>query len=170
MSNVITPSKKQSKFCRPLDRAEAKDILRRFVVRARRVEAHSLVQNHSIQNYVNPSMTICYKEGQPVKIKYVMPDQEVFESLAARARPCILKSEPVYLENVFHSLDILLDGRQLPEQAKLCFEFCRNKFYDLQDKSRGESYWIQVYDSNNVPEGEPTFVVMFERVILVCSS
>lgn len=98
MSKKTDSTKKQSKLRHPVDDLEARDILRRFVIRARRVEAHSLVQNNSVEKYVKPSMTISYKEGQPTRIKYIMPDQEIFESLAARTRPCILESEPVYLE------------------------------------------------------------------------
>lgn len=155
MSKKTDSTKKQSKLRHPVDDLEARDILRRFVIRARRVEAHSLVQNNSVEKYVKPSMTISYKEGQPTRIKYIMPDQEIFESLAARTRPCILESEPVYLEKVFRSIDMLLDGKQLTGQAKQCFDFCRKKFRDLHDKNNGESYSIQMYDKDNVPEGRP---------------
>lgn len=155
MSKKTDSTKKQSKPRHPVDDLEARDILRRFVIRARRVEAHSLVQNNSVEKYVKPSMTINYKEGQPTRIKYIMPDQEIFESLAARTRPCILESEPVYLEKVFRSIDMLLDGKQLTGQAKQCFDFCRKKFRDLHDKNSGESYSTQMYDKDNVPEGRP---------------
>ena len=106
-------NKKQSKPRHPIDDIDARDILRRFVIRARRVEAHSLVQNHAVEKYVKPSMKVDYKEGQPPRIKYAMPDQEIFESLAARTRPCILGSEPVYLDKVFRSIEMLLGERQL---------------------------------------------------------
>lgn len=155
MSKKAGPIKRQSKPRHPIDDAEARDILRRFVVRARRVEAHSLVQDHSVEKYVNPSMTVNYREGHPTRIKYAMPNQEIFESLAARTRPCILESEPVYLDKVFRSIDMLLNGRQLTGQAKQCLDFCRKKFRDLRDKDSGESYSIQMYSKDNVPEGKP---------------
>lgn len=155
MSKKTGQAKKQSRPRHPVDASEARDILRRFVIRARRVEAHSLVQNHSVEKYVKPSMTISYREGQTTRIKYIMPDQEIFESLAARTRPCILESEPVYLDKVFRSIDMLLTGKQLTGQAKQCLDFCRKKFRDLHDKNSGESYSIQMYDKDNVPNGRP---------------
>ena len=51
-------NKKQSKPRHPIDDIDARDILRRFVIRARRVEAHSLVQNHAVEKYVKPSMKV----------------------------------------------------------------------------------------------------------------
>ena len=116
-------NKKQPKPRHPIDDIEARDILRRFVIRARRVEAHSLVQNRAVEKYAEPSMTIDYKEGQPTRIKCAMPDQEIFESLAARTRPCILGSEPVYLDKVFRSIDMLLGERQLTGRAKQYLDF-----------------------------------------------
>lgn len=148
-------NKKQSKPRHPIDDIDARDILRRFVIRARRVEAHSLVQNHAVEKYVKPSMKVDYKEGQPPRIKYAMPDQEIFESLAARTRPCILGSEPVYLDKVFRSIEMLLGERQLAGQAKKCLDSCRKTFQNLHDKDKGTSYSIQTYNADNIPEGEP---------------
>lgn len=42
-------NKKQPKPRYPIDDIEARDILWRFVIRARRVEAHSLVQNRAVE-------------------------------------------------------------------------------------------------------------------------
>ena len=148
-------NKKQSKPRHPIDDIDARDILRRFVIRARRVEAHSLVQNHAVEKYVKPSMKVDYKEGQPPRIKHAMPDQEIFESLAARTRPCILGSEPVYLDKVFRSIEMLLGERQLAGQAKKCLDSCRKTFQNLHDKDKGTSYSIQTYNADNIPEGEP---------------
>lgn len=148
-------NKKQPKSSHPIDDSEARDILRRFVIRARRVEAHSLVQNRAVEQYVRPSMTVSYKEGQPTRIKYAMPNQEIFESLAARTRPCILRSEPVYLDKVFRSIDMLLGERQLTGRAKQYLDYCRKTFQNLRDKDEGTSYSIQTYNADNVPEGEP---------------
>ncbi|WP_432624787.1 hypothetical protein [Bifidobacterium sp.] len=138
----------------PKDAAQAREILYRFVVRARRVEAHSMVRDHSVEKYVNPSMRVEYKEGQPVRIKYIMPDQEIFESLAARTRPCILASEPIYLDKVFSSIDSLLDERQLDEKSSDLLNACRTGFENLRDKNGGMSYSVQIYDKDGSPESE----------------
>lgn len=144
----------ESKSWRPKNAAKAREILYRFVVRARRVEAHSMVRDHSVEKYVNPSMRVEYKEGQPVRIKYIMPDQEIFESLAARTRPCILASEPIYLDKVFSSINSLLNGRQLDEKSSDLLNACRTGFENLRDKNGGTSYSVQIYDKDGSPESE----------------
>lgn len=100
-------------------------------------------------------MTVNYKEGQPTRIKYAIPNQEIFESLAVRTIPCILGSEPVYLDKVFRSIDMLLGERQLTDRAKQYLDSCRKTFQNLHDKDKGTSYSIQTYNADNVPEGEP---------------
>lgn len=144
----------ESKSWRPKNAAKAREILYRFVVRARRVEAHSMVRDHSVEKYVNPSMRVEYKEGQPVRIKYIMPDQEIFESLAARTKPCILASEPIYLDKVFSSINSLLNGRQLDEKSSDLLNACRTGFENLRDKNGGTSYSVQIYDKDGSPESE----------------
>lgn len=147
--------KRQQKALGPTNDTEARDILRRFVIRARRVEAHSLVQNQSVLKYMNPSFTLRYKEGYSPQMRYIMPEQEIFESLAARTRPCILESEPVYLDKVFRSIEMLLGDRQLAEDENQCLQSCQETFHNLRDKNHGKSYTIQRFDKENVPESEP---------------
>lgn len=113
-----------------------------------------MVRDHSVEKYVNPSMRVEYKEGQPVRIKYIMPDQEIFESLAARTRPCILASEPIYLDKVFSSINSLLNGRQLDEKSSDLLNACRTGFENLRDKNGGTSYSVQIYDKDGSPESE----------------
>ncbi|KFI58740.1 hypothetical protein [Bifidobacterium gallicum] len=146
---------KQAKPRHPIDIDEAKDTLRRFVVRARRVAAHSMVKDQSVLKYVNPTFTIQRREGEPIRLKYHMPDQEVFESLAARTRPCILEREPVYLDKVFRSVTMCLGARKMSETAQKCFDECKAHFAHLRDKDGGTSYSIQMFDTNDVPQGEP---------------
>lgn len=139
--------RKQSKSVegdwRPKDATEAREVLRRFVVRARRVNAHSMVQDHSVDRYAEPT----------VRSDDVLPDQEVFESLAARARPCILEREPIYLGKMFGSIELLLGGRRLPEEDSSLLDVCRNDFQNLLDKDGGH-YAIQLLDKNGNPESE----------------
>lgn len=49
----------------PGDAAEALEILRRFVVRARRVEAHSMVRDRSVDRYAKPAMRIEFRNESP---------------------------------------------------------------------------------------------------------
>ena len=127
----------------------AKDTLRRFVIRAKRVEAHSLVKNNDVLNYVEPKLQIKYSEGKSAEIKYLMPDEEIFESLAARVRPCILKSESVYLDKVFHAIEVCMNGQQMEVRDQKCFTTCRYRFNDLVSKRSGMSYSVQLFDADN---------------------
>lgn len=133
----------------PVKISKAKETLRRFVIRARRVETHSLVKNNKILEYVQPKLRLTYSEKQDVKIEYLMPDEEIFESLAARVRPCILNSEPVYLGKVFDAIEICMGSRQMNVEARQCFETCRRRFADLCNKRSGASYSVQIFDGDN---------------------
>lgn len=128
---------------------KAKETLRRFVIRARRVEAHSLVKNNQVLKYVQPKFRLTYSEEQDVKIEYLMPDEEIFESLAARVRPCMLNSEPVYLGKVFDAIEICMGARQMDAGARQCFETCRQRFADLCNKRSGVSYSVRILDGDN---------------------
>lgn len=70
-------------------------IIERFVIRARRVEAHSLVKSGDIERYADPKMTVSVSEAGDVNIQHhACVDEEAVESLAGRLRPFIVKSEP----------------------------------------------------------------------------
>lgn len=142
---------RESKDWRPKNAMKARGILRRFVVRARRVEAHSMVQNHSVDRYAKPAMRIEFRNESPGRIREVLPDQEIFESLAARVRPCFLEQEPIYLKRVFGSIDLLLDGRRPPERDLELLDACRNDFRNLLDKEGGH-YFVRVFDEEDNPQ------------------
>lgn len=127
----------------------AKDVLRRFVIRARRIEAHSLVKSNDVLKYVQPRFQIKYTESNAFKIKYLMPGEEIFESLAARVRPCILKTEPVYLDKVFQAIEICMGSRQMEVNEQQCLDDCRHRFNDLCNKHSGMSYSVQKFDAGN---------------------
>ena len=144
----------------PGDAAEALEILRRFVVRARRVEAHSMVRDRSVDRYAKPAMRIEFRNESPGRIREVLPDQEIFESLAARVRPCFLGQEPIYLNKVFDSIYLLLDGRRLPEKDSELLDACRNDFRNLLNKEGGH-YFARVFDE----AGNPKSVVLSDLSI-----
>ncbi len=91
---------------------DAKDTetLRRFVLRARRVQAHSLVHDwkgllHQAEGAFEGHIDISGKLSLNSRLPQ---NEEAFESLAARVRPMTLKSEPVYHVTVFDALERLL--------------------------------------------------------------
>ncbi|MGB7448657.1 MAG: hypothetical protein WA892_05965 [Ornithinimicrobium sp.] len=62
-----------------------------FVVRARRVAAHPLARDHeALLVLAQDSFTLTLSPGHPAKMRRTLPPEELFESLAARARPVIL--------------------------------------------------------------------------------
>lgn len=146
-------SKSGRKVWNPKDATEALEILRRFVVRARRVEAHSMVRDHSVEKYADLSRRIRPRKGRGDLVGIEMPDQEVFESLAARVRPCVLNTESVFLEHVFDSIDTLLGDRRGGDESRIVGGFQR-EFEDLRN-TRGEAaFLIQSYDTDDTPKGD----------------
>jgi hypothetical protein len=93
----------------------ARDLVRRFVVRARRIAAHSLVRDWG-------RLTGLAEDGFRVRgdistgttriVSRLPPDEEVFESLVARLRPLILQGDALHYTKVFGALGhVLHDGR-----------------------------------------------------------
>src|SRR5690606_21449147 len=96
------------------------ETLRRFVLRARRVQAHSLVQSwdellyHAggeFQGQIDVS-------GRMSITRRLPSDEEVFESLASRVRPLTVKSEPVYYVKVLDAIDRALGDSDVDEAQR----------------------------------------------------
>ena len=151
---------KQSKSWGIKNETEAREILCRSVMRARRVKAHSMVRDHSVDQYAKPTMRIEFRNESSGRIRDILPDQEVFESLAARVRPCFLKQDPIYLDKVFDSIDLLLNRRHLSEKDSKLLDDCRNNFRNLLDKEGGH-YFVRVFDE----DGNPKSVVLSDFLI-----
>ncbi|SCL35822.1 hypothetical protein [Micromonospora aurantiaca (nom. illeg.)] len=90
------------------------ELLGRFVLRARRVHAHSLVQDwDELLYHARGEFQAHIDISGRMSIRRRLPDhEEVFESLASRVRPLTVKSEPVYYVKVFTAIDRLLGDRQ----------------------------------------------------------
>lgn len=83
------------------------DTLNRFVLRARRIAAHSMVQDRAeLLRYAGGSFIGTLDTSGTMTIVRELPDnEEVFESLAARVRPLTIKSEPIYYAKVLAALE-----------------------------------------------------------------
>lgn len=87
----------------------AEQALRRFVLRARRIQAHSLVRDRKkLAELAQLQYEVAITDEGTVEMRQRLPDEEVFESLAARLRPLVLQSESVYYETVLDALDSVL--------------------------------------------------------------
>lgn len=84
-----------------------------FVLRARRVEAHSLLADvRRFNKWAEGSTTIGPVDGVMSMILDV-PPEEAFESLASRCRPFLLTGDPIHWAAVFGSLRAFLKSDPL---------------------------------------------------------
>lgn len=90
-------------------------VVSQFVLRARRVAAHSLAQNRdSLRELAGFKFTAHVTLDGTFTTRRKLPDEEIFESLAARVRPFTLATEPIYSEKVFKALHRLLKTSPVP--------------------------------------------------------
>lgn len=100
-------------------RARAEQRLSAFVLRARRVEAHSLVRSAEFMGYLQGSLTVLREEGQEtVTVVARCPPEEQLESAIARVRPLILQDEPIFYGNVLKDISFTLRHVDDPELAR----------------------------------------------------
>jgi hypothetical protein len=133
------------------------EILERFVVRARRVQAHSLVQDGSVEKYAKTQMTVSFSMTTgAVTIKdVVVPDEEAFESLTTRLRPFIVKSEPIYLPNVFAAIrsSVPVDALgEKDEDLERALASAEQRFEHRFCEQDVKTYAIQLLDEEGNPE------------------
>ncbi len=85
----------------------SEDVLNRFVLRARRIAAHSLVLDRAkLQSHASGSFRgTIDTTGKMTMVQELPDDEEAFESLAARLRPLTVRSEPIYFVKVFAALE-----------------------------------------------------------------
>lgn len=89
--------------------AEHRDRIERFVARARRIEAHSLLADRERLLRWSTGATFT-TEPTTGKVSWDLPPEEQFESLAARVRPLTLPGEDISLPTVLGSLKAFVRG------------------------------------------------------------
>jgi len=89
--------------------------LERFVLRARKVMAHSLIreQKELIQTLVSGDYNIRMRKNlqtgeREARTLRELPPEEAFESFVARLRPFTMRDEPVYWEHVLDAIEDLV--------------------------------------------------------------
>lgn len=95
--------------------------LDRFVLRARRIAAHSLVQDRAeLRRHAEGSFSGTLDTSGSMTVVQELPDsEEAFESLAARLRPLTIKSEPIYYAKVLSALDAVAADEDKPRIERL---------------------------------------------------
>ena len=98
---------------------EALQTLREYVLRGRRIAAHSLVRNGKVIGLSNPQFRLeAGRDG--CKLTWTNPpeNEEELESLTARIRPCLLQSEPIFLGRILAAILKVAEGRELTERQE----------------------------------------------------
>lgn len=89
-----------------------------FILRARRVEEHSIAQDKErMVNWAHGQITLHLRVDGTQEMVQALPEEEPFESLAARVRPILLEKDPVSYKRLLPALKYFL--RDLPADSPL---------------------------------------------------
>lgn len=89
---------------------DAERTLQKFALRARRIAAHSLAADRErLTETANLKMAVQIRLDDRVELRRELPDEETFESLAARLRPVLINSESVHYQKVLTALETTLE-------------------------------------------------------------
>lgn len=118
-------------------------VVEAFVLRARRVLAHSLCADmEALGNLADSGWYAIRKDGLE-SIQRLLPSEETLESLAARVRPLILQKEPVQHGYVLNALASYLLRYGHHDQAAWCKELKRD--WNSVDPATGDTgYFLSV--------------------------
>ncbi len=82
-----------------------RNTLDRFAMRARRIEAHSLFSDRNrFRNWVEGAIHLTVDGDGQGEIRFDVPPEEAFESLAARVRPLLLEQDGLHHKQVLAAL------------------------------------------------------------------
>jgi hypothetical protein len=117
-----------------------------FGVRARRVQAHSLSNLARLEDLRSGAMTVRVV-GTEQTIVIDLPPEEQMESLAARVRPVILKSEPTYWGKALEAIGFL--AHNLNPRAVEVRKTLRQGWKRIDDKATDvRGYTVQMRDAD----------------------
>lgn len=126
----------------------ARNTLRAFYIRARRIEAHSLLRPpHAqlLEDHANGTWTLTLTDSK-AEFTTEFPDEERMESLASRARPITLNTETVYHAAVVKAVRTLCSGRLSSAESERLDELTsRFKQVDLS-KPDMQAFTVQGLD------------------------
>jgi hypothetical protein len=97
------------------------ETVERFVLRARRVVAHSLMQDReSFAKLMRDVFTLQMALDGTATVRRALPaDQEIFESLAARIRPLTLERESIFYQKVLAALKRMIEAASTSGSSEL---------------------------------------------------
>jgi hypothetical protein len=119
------------------------EIVERFVLRARRILAHSLCTNEfEIQCVADGAWYAARKDGVE-SISRRLPNEETLESLAARVRPLMLMDDGVHYNTVLNALSNLLMRNGRPHDAVWC-RWLKKDWKSVDLKGGNAGYYLSV--------------------------
>lgn len=109
-----------------------------FVLRARRVLAHSLcVDEPSLETLADGAFYAIRRDGAE-SVQRRLPNEEILESLAARVRPLTLEGDGIHFNDVLNALSAYLVRHGHPDEAKWCRELKKDwKSVDIKGGATG---------------------------------
>ena len=140
----------------------SQDIIERFIRRARRVEAHSLVKSGDIERYSKPFFILQESEEGTITLKWqTCENEEAVESLAGRLRALLLPSESIYLAKVFKAIKSLVPGDSFTEDQLEEFNSMMDWFKHRCEEKDNVRYGVQRLDE----DGSEKTVVLSDVLI-----
>ncbi|WP_082902127.1 hypothetical protein [Mycobacterium adipatum] len=123
-------------------------IIEGFILRTRRVMAHSLIREQAAlmtklnSGEITIMVTVNTKTGEEShRRKAEYPPEEALESLASRVRPMILSGEPIYYENALNALEQLVGADALNDEIDL--DWWKGYWRHAIDGNLGaQAYWV----------------------------
>ncbi len=132
------------------------DTVARFVLRARRIGAHSLLQDPEVfARLLNTRPVARIAVDGISTVRFPLPaDEEVFESLAARVRPLNLEKESIFYPKVLSALHQLLEVSPMAtDQQRDQLSDLRSAWKALKLGRQMQTYAVQ---SSNLDDTDPT--------------
>lgn len=135
----------------PLTPEAALESLEAFVVRARRIEAHSLVRSGEVGKLAEQTFTTTVEtatNAMTVRLDRRPEDEEIFESLAARIRPCTI-GDPVNIRKAARSLKLLAGAALTMAQTEALDNIIN--WYDYHIEEQNAIFSFEEIDSLDDP-------------------
>lgn len=128
--------------------------LRAFVLRARRIRAHSLAQDAALlMKLLHPQTTVHVDKltGQE-RLTIDLPPEEQVESAAARVRPLILNDEDAYHAKVMNALSYFGSQAKIPEIEMESIRTLKKQWAKVNPKAESNGYYEVRIQKQDEPE------------------
>ena len=139
----------------PPSDAELIAVIAGFVQRARRVVAHSLLQDEGGLDALAAGAFFAEQKDGAVSLKRILPNEEILESLAARVRPLTLQQDPVHYDKVLNALQSLLHSNGNTDYIEWC-KSLKSEWHSVNVSSGKATYFVSLTkadeDDPSVPQ------------------